>query len=346
MLARRGGWTFIQTAAGGTRIPELRLDVSGMNAVSVETNVPAVHVDHSLVFAISQNNRLMLQGQVTNSTDMVLQNAVLLAPGQARQLGRLTPGQTQTMSLTFATRGQASQGGGQVVPQMGGQQFFPTAPDTTVSDILGGTGYYYTDPKLHQQSNFLNALLSSSFGATSGRGSGVYLAAFVEGSPIEASLPGVTPRYTDTTLYIFTLQPEIKIDPGQLILPPPLFTWELASTDSAGMVSSPYNSYIDMGSHTFRFALAYPLEYEAVTGLTLHLRSYNSTGSVGLEIMLWDYANGQWVSFPDLSWGSIAISEPERFVSAEGEILLRLSKGDGFVSVPLESADFTLEVQR
>jgi hypothetical protein len=346
MLARRGGWTFIQTAAGGTRIPELRLDVSGMNAVSVETQTQAEHVDHSLVFSFSSNNRLALEGQVTNSTDMVLQNAVLLAPGQARQLGRLEPGQTQNVRLTFATRGQASHGGGQVVPQIGGQQFFPVSPETTVSDILGGTGYYYTDPKLHQQSNFLNALLSSSFGAASGRGSGVYLAAFVDGSPIEASLPGVSPRYSDTTLYIFTLQPGIEVDPGQLTLPPPLFTWELVSTDSAGMVNSPYNSYIDRGSHTFRFTLAYPLEYEAVSGLTLHLRSYGSSGMIDLDVMLWDYASGQWVSFPDLSWGSIAISEPERFVSAEGEVLLRLSKGDGFVSVPLESADFTLEVQR
>ena len=128
-------------------------------------------------------------------------------------------------------------------------------------------------------------------------------------------------------------------------MPPGLMTWELIDPGQGGG-GSPYDSYIGQGYFALRFRPALVLDYQSVASLTIHLKSYGSSGPVPLLVSLWDQEEGVWIELKNLQWGDTIIKSPRRFVGSDGRIDVRVESPSYTTSVSIEALDFTLVVQR
>jgi hypothetical protein len=338
-----GNWTIMQDSAGVT-LPDLRVEVGGLEALAVEGNIPAPQVTHDLKLYLDSQGA-SLQGSIANQSALTLDGAVLIAPGKTQQLGDFKPGDTRDISINLHAAGRAAQSGQSpnVTTSGSGIVYFNPGADTLAMDILG-TSNYYQDKEINRRYLLLNALLSTQNGKA-GPGGGVYLTGWASGSPIPASLQGKKASDEDTTLYIFNLSPSLDFRDNRLSIPPALFSWTTLSPGPTDH-DSPYETRLFPGSYAVKFSLSQPLRFSSVQALTLHLKSSGTQGSSGLQIYLWNYLIEDWISFGKLDWGDFSVANPEKFVGPGGEVRLKIENQDSAAGINIESADFSLVVER
>jgi hypothetical protein len=294
--------------------------------------VPAPRFAHRLTLDLDGQGAT-LRGDLTNSSDFALQDAVLLGPGTAQPIGDLEPGETRTVQMALQVASASNSPGGS----------FPG--DSTIADIVGSNSYYSSDRNLRRRFDLLQAATAPrNFNFSTGRGGGFYLAAWSDAAPLAVTIAGGAPASADTTLYVFALAPEFVAQVEQLEIPPGLFIWNVIEAEP-GANASAYNGELYRDSYAMRFSVAQPIRFASVESLTLHLESYGDVGPVGPTVSLWDFAGRDWIIIPGLRWGDNLISEPARHVSPGGEIRLRL-RSASTNRVPIELSDFTIVARR
>ena len=329
-------WTILDQA-DQMLVTDLQMDVAGFTLLSLEGQVAAPSLDYELSLTVGSLGA-EVGGRVTNSSAITLHDAVILGPGERRALGDLRPGDTLPIALSLPAAQRASQ------PGQGSAYYY--GGDSTVEDIVGSTSLYDTDAETRRRYNLLRAMINpyNTSGLASGsRGSGIYLAAWSEQSPLPAALDRTAYATSDTTLYLFALKPVVKTSQDRLTLTPGLFTWhpEPGSLSDA----SPYGTFLNQNSFSLRFNVAYPVPYSSIESLTLHLGSFGSTGLAEIGVSLWDFERAAWSEFPDAHWGDNDVPEPERYVGPGGEIRLMLDGTHNLATIRIEVADFTMVVK-
>ncbi len=340
-----GGWLFEETPDENTQIPEMRVDVAGINALALEGQMqsPAIRGDVTIQLT---GQGISLEGEIQNQSDLALQGAVLLSPGDTWQIGDFNPGDSQQFQISLSDNDRASFQ--PIAPPTNypiGPGYLPpypyTSSDSLTIDLLG-SGDYYRDQETYRRFNLLNAL--AGYSNPRGRGGGIYLAGWSTASPLSVQLNGQPFRNSDTTLYVIALQPSISQANGPLALTPGLFTWSVLDAGNGASNPTPYDGYLESGAFSLQYVLSQPIPYAKVKQLTMHLQSYDRQGPTGFNQYLWEFARDDWVSLPDLAWGDTVIADPERFIGTNGEIRLRLEQPINGAYLPIERADFTLEV--
>ena len=332
-LGAASSWQFLQNEGGATA-EDVRIDVGGIEGVAVSGHVPAPDFPYSLTMDLT-GNRLLIQGQITNSSQLALRDVVVVGPGQVQQLGDFRPGDRGNINLTFPFSGGAVVGNNL-------NPFPSTSYDTTLTDFFG-TSYIYNsvDQDLARRFNLLQATL----GYGGGRGGGIYLLGWTDSSPLTVNLDGKGFRAEHTAIYIVALNPSYQMDKTSTItLPPALFTWS-SLTNTSYSEASPYNAYLYQGTYSYRFQLNQAISYKKVNALTFNLTSYGSTGSTSLLVSLWDFTKNDWEQLTIDTWGEHNIVEPERFVGYGGDIRLQI-ENPFQTSVEIERSDFTLVVEQ
>lgn len=294
-----------------------------------------------------------LSGTITNLSDLALRDVVVLAPSAVQAIGDVGPGQELTVNLSLAA-GQASPASpiasAQVLPPgvvagpfLGGG--YGSRYDSTIDDILGGSGSYsyYDDRETYRRYSLLQWLVDPYSGGS--RGTGVFLVGWANAAPLRAEILERAFTAEDETLYIVSLTPQISASGGTIAIPPGLMTWELLDPGS-GSGDGPYDVYLYEGAYALRFVPLPDLELGAVQALTLHLHSYGARGAVPLNISLRDQRTGDWETLGDLTWGDTAIPTPWLFVGGDGRIDVRVENPRASGRVNIERLDFTLEVER
>jgi hypothetical protein len=122
----------------------------------------------------------------------------------------------------------------------------------------------------------------------------------------------------DTMLYIDSLSPAVKIEPGEVTLPMSLFIWE-----SSGPNASPYYAReVSAGGYVLRFQPAIPVSFRAVKSINLYLTSNAAISD--LVVSGWDYELKTWMHIP-LSGNSTNIPDPGRYIGPDGEIRFKIT---------------------
>ena len=343
-MAPSGGWTFETTAAENTRIPELRVDVAGMNAMGLEGQIPSPAISGELTIHLGKQD-ISLKGEISNQSGLSLKDAVLLSPGDAWQIGDFKPGENQQFEINLSEGDRASyQPAAPALNTPPGAAFYPpyTGNSNFITDILG-PGDYYRDQATYRRYSLLNAF--GGYSAPRGIGGGVYLAGWSDGSPITVQFDDQAYRSSDSTLYLIALQPSIAQEDGPIALMPGLFTWSVLEAGSGVFNPAPYDSYLEGGDFSIQYRLNQPIRYSKINRLILHLKSYDRQGPTGFNQYLWDFDQAAWSLLSGVTWGDTTISNPEHFVGPDGEIRLRLEQAGSSAYVPIERADFTLEVE-
>jgi hypothetical protein len=322
-------WTLLNDAEA-QRV-QVEMDVSEVKTLSAEGDIaaPPFQVDAQIVV---DDSGARVAGTVQNASAITLENAVLLGPSQAIEVGTVRPG--ETVPVNFQLERSAHAG------DVSGAPYYNYS-DSTLQDIAGS--YYYGDPDRARARRYelLSALLSGYSSSYRPRGDGLYLAGWSEQSPLAVKVAGPSFDAYDTTLYIIDLKPALRVMSGTLTLPPGMFTW--TAENPAGPPIAPYDADVYAGTHVLQFNLARPIAYETIQDLTLHLEGVAANQSV-LTLALWNYRTKDWMPLPNVRAGDNPISDPAQHVGPGGEIRVKMEVTSN--SYPhLDRLDFTLTVR-
>ncbi len=315
----------------GFRIPEMQVDVGGISGNVISGLIPAPKISQSLQLDVSENGFLEITGDVTNESDLRLDDAFLLGPGVAVGVGDFIPGQTLPVSLGLGV-------GGYTAPSYSGGLI----NDNTLNDLFTTyTSSAFNDPDDNRRYNLISAALGS------GRGSNVFLVGWATDPLLEGRLDHARARYEHTTFVVIRLTPAGLADATGLInITPSLLNWRVRDTTISTPVS-PYGvSTYESGSYTLEFFLPSTVAFTTVEGLTLHLSSFGSTGSALITVQLWDFENENWRRIADPIWGANPIPNPAAHVGPNREIRLQIGTLPGQTQLEIESSVFSLLISR
>jgi hypothetical protein len=327
-------WTVIDEP-DAQRVRE-NMDVSEVKAISAEGDIAAPQIDVDTTIVVDSNGARAV-GQVTNRSDITLEDVVLLGPGTSVEVGTLEPG--GSIPIDFALERAAS------TETSGGNPPYYRYMDSTLEDIAGQYYYYgygQTDQQRARRYEFVSALLSRDYSQpVRPRGDGLYLAGWSAESPLSVSADSPSFTAYDTTLYIVDLNPAVRVMSGTLTLPPGMFTWKSDGPD--GPAIAPYDSDLSPGIHTLQFNLREAIAYTAVQNLTLHLEGNGAMSSM-VDMALWNYRSKEWTPLSNLKTGDNVIFNPAQYVGPGGEIKAQVEAANG--NYPhLDRLDFTLVVR-
>ena len=335
----------LHTPQQGSSLPQMRLDVAGLQAVAIEGQVPALPFESQLNLSLA-GNQVSLQGSYTNNSQVTLHDAVLLVPGKAVSQGQVSPGEKRQIQLQLPALGQAEPAASAGAFASGSPGIYYGAPfggpNNDLFSSMLGTSNYYQNQSTYMRYNLLSAIVGYG-GSAGGRGGGIYLAGWSDESPLDISLEGRKFQTNDRTLYLIALNTRLDTSGASITLPPSLFTWSPLE-QSAPYNAGPYDLSLNSANYTFRFDLAQPIPYQSVESLVLHLESYNSNDPLNFEVSLWDFQSSAWIKQDRIVWGSNSISDPQRYVDAGGQVRLRLDNTGKGGGVTLSAADFILVV--
>lgn len=327
------GWRFLESAAAH-RSTELSVEAGTFRSLALSGYGEGPAVEHNLVFEAGSRT-MQLRGEVINRSAYLLQNAVLLAPGNAQVMGNLSEAGGSAAIDLLLERAQ---------PARGTRQPYAASPlgGSSIGEILGQDFFsVYDDPAAFRRYALLSAVIAPYEGEFP-RGGGVYLVGWSETPALGVNLDGIH-HTQDTTLHVMHLFPRLPQEGDLITLPPPAFEW-VPLTDANRPFTGPYNPDLTGEGLAVRFRPAHTLAARSVESLTLHLRGGAAGTNLPYPIALWDFPEGNWTSLEGLTWGDNEIGQPERFVDPAGEVRLQIQSADRLTGAPLRSADLTLQV--
>jgi hypothetical protein len=288
-----------------------------------------------------------LAGHVTNESDVLWRDAVLLIKGEARYLGDLAPGQTATFDLAIGPQdpGPLTLGSAlsrnlylwpswQFTRQMPGWCFDYRGLALTLTDVMQGErfacaarGVSRHEQEIRRRYRLL-AALAVDYDLSGGRGMGAYVFAWSERPLAEIEIPGSSPRTEDTTLLIVEILVSVSAADALVQIPPGLTTWTVAETQDPRTLTSitPDSFEIPEGSQAaFQFRPMPPLllaEVQAVDVL------FEGQGALLVEV--WDWEAGAWQTLefaPDATM--VRLTPGDRYAGPGGAVNVRISSTGG-----------------
>ena len=290
-------WTMVQEGPNAI-LPEIRVEIGGMQALALEGSLPALPISHDMVLSIGRTNPAV-SGTIINKSTFALRDAILITPGNWQKLGDLMPDKSKQVSVSLA-------------PSGNGPEFYTVDPMTILN--LG-----YDDIQRDVDSARRYALLQNVLAPDYQRNDGnwgIYLMGWVDQPVLPAGLKDKRSKTIDTMLYIHRISPAIKYEAGELTLPVSLFAWE-SSTPTV----SPYYGQLSADTYELRFRPGIPIPFRTIKSMNFQLNSNALPNE--LIASAWDYETREWVQ---ISYGTYKtdIPEPERYVGPNGEIRIRV----------------------
>ncbi len=293
----------------------------------------------------TQTDLQKIRGSVSNNTDFVLNDPVILARGQVLRLENpLLPGDVVPFDLALSGNGLPSPS--PLAFEVGGFRsvYFrvysrQNTTTQTIADIMGdqlddrknyfyqGIGSTTEEQEIYRRRLFLSSFIDDPYNVLTGRGDQVYLAGWSSQAPLGVDLQGGNWKSLDTTLYLTQLAGQVTRPAGEALISSDQFTWMVQSpttvSDAAplGMTLQPGDEVI------FRFT---PLPYsvlQQVNQLTVYVdRGQNLVRNFPVDV--WDWHKADWEPMVIPSGSQLDISEPERFIGPENAVQVRIVADD------------------
>jgi hypothetical protein len=314
-----------------TQRTQVEMDVSEVKTLSAQGDIAAPPFAVKTQIVVDSSGARAV-GTVQNNSEITLQNAVLLGPGRAIELGTVKPGDSVPVDFQLERAARAE--------EVSGSPYY-NYNDTTLQDIVGPYYYGSQDRTRALRYELLSSLLHGYSSSYRPRGDGLYLAGWSEQSPLAVGVDSPSFEAYDTTLYIVDLNPTLHIMSGTLTLPPGMFTWK--SENPNGPPIAPYDADVYPGTHVLQFNLTRPIAYETVQDLVLHLEGSGPNQNT-ISLSLWNYHTKNWTPLSNVKAGANPIADSAPYVGPGGEIRVQMEAAPN--AYPhLDRLDFTLTVR-
>ena len=274
-----------------TRLPELRLEARTLQRFQTRTFGPAPTPIKAELRAMAGR----LEGLVRNVGPERLEDAIVLASGEALAIGDIPPGESRPVSLALPT---ARAGG-------------PWRPVQLPWTSFGGPSL------VDQRRQLLSAILQPSRGADGEAYGGVVLMGWVAATAPRLTVDGAATPGTATRL----LEQALPVEYGEetVIIPPGLLSRSLL--DGAALGRGPAPSFVARGPIVFQYDLPPGLELARIDRLSVHAALHGTpaaptapvvaavpppSGPAAGRVSLFRWAVRTWV---DVSVGSSGVGD-------------------------------------
>jgi hypothetical protein len=298
-IQANGNWALVQNGTE-TILPDVRVEIGGMKAVTLDGKIPSLPITHDLVLEVGRTNP-SLSGTIVNQSDFILRDAYLITPSGWNSLGDIGAGRSKFVSRSLVVDTNNT-----------------TAPLFDPYSMFGyGAPFPQNDIVSARRFAFLQTVMSYDYQRVDTNW-GIYLLGWADQPVLPVSLRDHKSDSVDTMLYIHSLTPNVKISATSIKIPISLMTWE-----SNSLSASPYyTSSIPPGGYELRFKPAFPIPFREVESLMLTLFTSALPGE--LTVSTWDFDRQTWVPVSRTSQ-SMAIPSPARYVSSSGEVRLKIT---------------------
>jgi hypothetical protein len=321
--------------------------IAGFNATA-EIDKPAIDGTASLSYE-GDGGQQRVRGSVRNSSDVTLNDAVILARGATVRLdGPLAPGAVATFDLTLSGEGPPSPAPYAPVTRAtmfsvptyysSGVFGLPRTAVTTASDIMGDRNVVdQTDSAEAQEDrrrwlflgSFINDYFTSTYNystnalAATGRGDSIYLAGWTSKAPLPLSLEGAQWNSQDSTLYLIQLSTEQVRPTAPVTIAGDRFTW-LTIEKSGVTDEAPIDLSLQPGEQvSFRFTPLPAAVLSTVSRLSIDLQ-HTSLGATAMPAFLYNWRDRDWEQV-QLATNHTEFDNPSRFLGPENAIIVRLN---------------------
>jgi hypothetical protein len=318
--------------SGGTILRDVQVDVAGLRAFRVESDIhpPAVESD----FTIDTAGTPRLEGEVTNRAGFVLQSAGLWIGDTIVELGDLGPGQTAPVNTLLgggrATRAVQPAGGGGA-PFPGYAPAFSSHPQ--IDKLIGGMDYYQ-DRQLNRRYQMLQAFLSSGEVSILSPQS-VILFGWSDESVWPMEIVGAGSETLDTVGYFLELPLSLSTTQTSAVVPPALTTWQSLGVARPGE-TGPYDFYLTNDWIGFQYQPWDAFQLARVDELRLNIDANQNQEAI--RVALWDWSSESWSVDESLEWGRNLIRHPGDLVGPNNAVRVRVENLAG-VAISIRRID-------
>jgi hypothetical protein len=314
-------WASVKTNNGAI-LPEVRVEIGGMQSLSAEGHLPSLSVQHDLTYTLS-DKMPTLKGSITNTSGYTLTDAVLVTPNEWEPLGDIAPNGIKKINLSLDNNFSPSQ--------------------YSLSALFGWDSYQQSEDIVKQRHrSFFQSITTPNSGAIDGgvsTNTGVYLMGWVDGGvSIPVTLQGEELNATDTLFFVEKLTPKLDIKRGKLMLTSSIYEWESSLGDT--LTTSSYN--LSSSGYNINFRPSLPIHFTEIDSLKLIIGSNNTPQEI--HASLWDFQTKTWQPILLDSYGGVNISQAWQYVGMDGELLLNI-QGNPNSYFDVTSINFTMMVQ-
>jgi len=330
----------------------------GIFANFVITNsIEKPNISGNLVLSYNPGGLQSLQGAIRNDSDITLEDPIILARGTMIPLGQpLAPDDLYTLRPQTLTTG----------------AIFGSAPspmEYRYSSVLQGSsfGSFYTGGGVDQETlnnvmsqassnfqnttdasdvfaqtyqrdlSFLAAFLRDQYGSTA-RGDRAYLVGWTDEWQSDVDVVDVPWISIDTTLYIAELDVEVNRPVSSQIvnIPADQFTW--VATERVNILDGGGTSLtmIPGSSVTMQFTPTSSAILNEVVDMQFAIDRSSGAGTL-LVIEAWDYEAEAWVELTNAMRDGFRFTDPERYLSGNNSVRIRMTLDEAFTSVFIEA---------
>ncbi|MBN1681899.1 MAG: hypothetical protein JW966_16600 [Anaerolineae bacterium] len=324
------------------------IDAGMVASFSASGYIPAPSLDASAIWHLRADRTLTVSGSITNTTGMVLENAVVLIKGESRFLGTLDPEETRTFEISIGPQDPGPLSIGNPLNQYGLQYpssaswpyssssnwcFSPEGLALTVPDVMRNEPFSCSSHNISDEQHetrrryrLLGSLIVDT-DISGGRDANVYLFAWTRASTTAVTLLDRPQTDEDTTLYIFELPTTVEPQDAQVEIPPALTTWTLTETGNPRTIREITPTrfrLVEDSQAVFEFMPMPAARLQTVDELIVNFQAQGP-----LTLAIWDWPNEEWRDipvYPDVV--ATRIDDPEVFIGPENAVRLRIESQD------------------
>ncbi len=320
-LQGNDNWLSVKNDAG-TILPDMRVEIGGMQSVGTSGSLPALTIQHDLTVTLG-NKVPKLTGTITNTGNTTINDAVIVTPSGWRTLGDIPPNGTKKVDFLLENNSSTTET----------SQY---AVQSTLGMNYSSYGYSNEDPEQRRRSAFFMANTGTSSGNIHVN-AGIYLMGWINDLPVPTGLQGKKSETMDTVLVFEKLDPAVKKERGAIRLTSSIYNWESSLGDT--ITTSYYNLSND--GYTLRFQPGLPVHFSSVDSLILDVHATSTPDKI--QVSIWNFETNSWTSVP-LVFYSASVTDAWQYVGMDGEIRLNI-KGTPNDYADITGVDFTLMVQ-
>jgi type II secretory pathway pseudopilin PulG len=330
----------------GTRYlaEDVPIDAGTIASFEATGQAAAPGLNSNVTWHLSRDQMPRVTGEITNVTNRVFSDAVVMVKGESRYLGNMAPGETRIFDITLGPQDPGPLTLGNSLTQYS-PSYFPYSSASpawcfsfrgvalTVPDVMRNeefscstTGVTPRQQEIRRRYRLLASLVVDQE-LSGGRDTGVYLFAWNEDAWINVELMGKPQNEEDTTLYIFDLPVTVVAEDERVEIPPGLTTWTIADTGDSNTIREHAPNAFQLGGGThaaFQFMPMPAVQLAVVDELVIR---FQATGPLWVELWNWDRDVWQRIWLNPATDATV-IRSPDRFIGPENAVNVRILSQD------------------